>query len=296
MSDPYTRDLFRGSSNDLNPDPYRLPDDGSLNVVNFSGGRSSAYMLGKIVARYRGQLPEGTHVCFANTGVEREETLVFVERVGRHFGVPITCLEYEFRPEAEGGVKDPRHRHRVVTVETAARNHESFETMIRAKARLPNVAQRFCTSQLKVNPVRWWLQRELGWMGRYRNILGIRYDEPKRWGKALMEECWSEYPMVHDGVTSGDVEDFWRRQPFDLEIESRQGNCDLCFLKGREKLVELIREEPERAEWWIRMERQVHAQFSQRHTYAELRKQALGETVVAFSDEDRESIDCFCGD
>ena len=39
-------------------------------------------------------------------------------------------------------------------------------------------------------------------------------------------------------------------------IRSEQGNCDLCFMKGVGKLKRLIREDPERAEWWIERERQ----------------------------------------
>lgn len=32
------------------------------------------------------------------------------------------------------------------------------------------------------------------------------------------------------------------------------GNCDLCFLKGAGQILSLIRERPERADWWVRME------------------------------------------
>ena len=80
---------------------------------------------------------------------------------------------------------------------------------------LPNVAMRFCTTQLKVNPVAWWVRRDLKW-SHHQNVLGIRHDEPKRWGKALMEECHAQYPMVLANVTLEDVTEFWSRQPFDF--------------------------------------------------------------------------------
>ena len=296
----------------MNPDPYFLPEDEHLNIINFSGGRSSAFMLAHMLYRYEGHLPENTHVCFANTGVEVEPTLEFVNECSTRWGVPVTWLEYRYHPEAAGGPTDPRHRHEVVSFETASRGKEPYDAMIVAKSMLPNVAQRFCTSQLKVNPVRWWLQRELGWEDDYRNILGIRYDEPDRWGKALMEECWSEYPMVHARVKKPDVMEFWKRQPFDLGIDGDEGNCTLCFLKGRAKLVRLMRAHPEWAEWWIEKEREVTslpgrttrqplkedsvAQFSKRFTYQQLYDEAMSNVRITYTAEDQESIDCFCGD
>ena len=39
--------------------------------------------------------------------------------------------------------------------------------------------------------------------------------------------------------------------PFDLHLEHYQGNCDLCFLKGRNMIKRLLTEHPEKAEWWI---------------------------------------------
>ena len=52
------------------PDPYRVPRPA---VISLSGGRTSAYMLRKIVDAYGGRLPSQISVVFANTGMEREE-------------------------------------------------------------------------------------------------------------------------------------------------------------------------------------------------------------------------------
>ena len=37
-------------------------------VISFSGGRTSAYMLHKVLQNGGGQLPSNAIVCFANTG------------------------------------------------------------------------------------------------------------------------------------------------------------------------------------------------------------------------------------
>lgn len=55
--------------------PYRLPD-GNVQIA-FSGGRTSAYMLHKLLDA-NGGLPDRAVVTFQNTGREMPETLDFV--------------------------------------------------------------------------------------------------------------------------------------------------------------------------------------------------------------------------
>ena len=52
-------------------DPFRIPDDGRNRVINFSGGRTSGFMLWRILESHGGTLPPRTLVCFTNTGKER---------------------------------------------------------------------------------------------------------------------------------------------------------------------------------------------------------------------------------
>ena len=52
-------------------------------------------------------------------------------------------------------------------------------------------------------------------------------------------------PLADAGARQADVLDWWKRQPFDLGIPSYAGNCTLCMLKGRAKLIRLIRAGPD---------------------------------------------------
>ena len=181
--------------------------------------------------------------------------------------------------------------------------------MIRSGSILPTVALRKCTSELKVRTSERWARRALGWRKHF-DVLGIRYDEPRRWRKALMEECRTEYPLVAARVTKRMVDEFWQRSPFDLGIPSRLGNCDLCFLKGKRNLIRTIRQEPSRAQWWIDQEERIlsahgrrlrnskMAQFSQRYTYSELLEEARipDPQLVLIDGMDEGGISCFCGD
>ena len=272
---------------------YLIPQDGWKRIMHFSGGRSSAYLLHEIITANR-QTPN-LRVVFCNTGREREQTLQFVRRCEAEWGWPITWLEYHFDPQRRGGRLDPKHRAVEVDFYTASRDGQPFQELIKASKILPNVAMRKCTAELKINTTDRWCRRVLGWP-RHRDLLGIRYDEPRRWKRALMKECRAEYPLMHAGVTETDVLDFWAQNSFNLAIPSSLGNCDLCFLKGRSGLLRVMRAEPDRAAWWIRQENSTAAQFSKRHSYTELLTEAAaGSDQLSLLDDDA-GIDCFCGE
>ena len=282
--------------------PYRAPDDGAFRIVNVSGGRSSAFMLWNILQAHGGSLPENLRAVFCNTGKEREETLVFVAELAERWGVDVAWLEYRHDPDAPRG----RRRHYAVAdFNTASRNGEPFEMLIRESRMLPTVVKRICTQELKVQTAARYARRELGWR-EHRNVIGFRYDEPARWKRVLRKgECRTDFPMVLAKATRADVARFWKAQPFDLGIPSERGNCDLCFLKGKRKLVAEIKAEPGRAAWWIAQEdwiedwrphmvKRENLQFRQRHSYRQLLSLATSNAELPF--EEDAPMDCFCGD
>lgn len=55
--------------------PYLITEPTS---ISFSGGRTSGYMLYKILQANGGKLPDDAVVLFANTGKEDEATLKFI--------------------------------------------------------------------------------------------------------------------------------------------------------------------------------------------------------------------------
>ena len=73
----------------------KLPDGNVL--ISFSGGRTSGYMLHRILEANR-DLPDRVKVLFANTGREMPGTLDFVHNIEKNWGVDITWLEYSRAP------------------------------------------------------------------------------------------------------------------------------------------------------------------------------------------------------
>ena len=264
--------------------------------ISFSGGRTSAYMLYRILQAHNMSLPSDAKVIFANTGKEDEATLRFVQACSDNWGVEIHWLEY----------RDADPAFERVTFETASRNGEPFEAIIRKRQYLPNPVTRFCTSELKIRTIHKYL-KSLGWHDHTETMdwIGMRADEQRRAAKIVDK---SRIPLVTAGVTKETVGEFWRNQSFDLELPNingvtYHGNCDLCFLKGGSQVLSLIAEKPERGIWWAKMEnlasqiasKQSGAVFrSDRPSYASMIKFSSEQTDMF--DPKEETIACFGGD
>jgi 3'-phosphoadenosine 5'-phosphosulfate sulfotransferase (PAPS reductase)/FAD synthetase len=232
-------------------DPFLVPRPC---VISFSGGRTSGYMLWRILQAHGGKLPAGIVPIFCNTGKERPETLDFVERISLEWQVEIVWLEFD---------RSAQHKFKIVNYATAARNGEPFDAIISAKTLLPNVAIRYCTEWLKVKISNRYARHVLGWTtknGGYHNAIGLRADEPRRVAKLRSQPKSSAgempfAPLHQAGVVSEDILHFWGNHHFDLNLASYEGNCDLCFLKGQGKLLEIMRRRPDLADWWIEKEK-----------------------------------------
>ena len=256
--------------------------------------------------------PAGSHIVFANTGMEREETLEFVDVCGREWGVEIHWVEYLW---------DAPHRTRVVDFTTASRNGEPYAALIDRKGFVPSVTIRACSGTLKRDRIESYARHWLG-LKRWHSVIGLRADEQRRVLRMRAMNCGSRtgahavLPLADAGVRQADVLDWWERQPFDLGIPSYAGNCTLCMLKGRAKLIRLIREDPTLADWWIEQEAKVAnrtgpdgracesmKRFRLGETYAELKAAALAhrdlfDDGAPAPDESAESdsFDCHCTD
>jgi 3'-phosphoadenosine 5'-phosphosulfate sulfotransferase (PAPS reductase)/FAD synthetase len=248
-----------------------------INVLSFSGGRTSAYMLYK----YKEEIDL---VIFCNTGKEAEGTLEFVRKCGEYFDKEIIWLEYN--PESE-------NKYDIVCFDTANRNGKPFERLIKKDNFLPNQRMRNCTVEMKAKTIKRYLKKGLNLDVHNVNMyLGIRKDEPNRYYKLknTNRNGWENVmPLFKDNITKKDVLEFWKNQPFDLNIHSHEGNCDLCFLKGLSKKIELLREKPEIANWWIEMENTIGAKFNKNYSVTECLNMSKSQMNIFDND-----IECFC--
>jgi 3'-phosphoadenosine 5'-phosphosulfate sulfotransferase (PAPS reductase)/FAD synthetase len=288
-------------------DPYLIIGPA---IISFSGGRTSAYLVYKILQAHGGKLPPNVIVAFANTGKEREETLRFVYECGSRWGIKIHWLEWRRgKPEFEE-----------VGFNSASRNGEPFKALIEWKQRLPNSFERWCTEFLKVKTL-FAFARSIGFAdGEYAEVIGLRNDEGHRILKALENANFVKkkvddktvsvprdpprkvaFPLAKAKAVKLDVMQFWLGkggvfpssdlpQGFDLGLADYEGNCDYCFLKGKRIRKQLIREGKTSPAWWSQNEVEQDGWFDKRDTMAELIEQVRSNPSF-FDDFDDEGLD-----
>jgi len=268
-------------------------------AISLSGGRTSGYLLWRILQAHGGTLPPDVVVTFANTGREMEATLNFVRDIEAHWGQHIYWLEYRHEPG--------KHTFEVVSHNSASRNGEPFEHVLRSRSMLPNPVMRFCTVDLKIRTMRRFLKAEFGW-DKWTQVVGLRADEPRRVAKATdpekqkrnAEPGWVVCPLAAAGVQEIDVFRFWRTQPFDLRLKGPwEGNCDGCFLKNRGGISRMCRDHPERMQWWADVEKSARGRTenpamsnfrADREDYATMLRITRDQGALPFDLED--SIPC----
>lgn len=255
-----------------------------MNVINFSGGRTSAYMCKRLI-------DEGITdyiILFQNTGKEMPQTLDFINECDKKWNLNIVWLEYRFGNNFE-----------IVNYENASRDGRPFDELIESnKHFLPNQHIRYCTSQLKIQTGRRYLQ-SIG-IKEWTIINGIRFDEPRRWSKMkdlkLVSYVDYDLPLVKWKTNKQDVLDWWNKQCFNLQLKEPYGNCDCCFLKGKGKLMIIAKEKPELLDWWINHENNivngnVSASFKKEITYQQIKDKSQSQFQMFDNDP---SFECFC--
>ena len=275
--------------------PYKIKPPA---LISFSGGRTSGFMLKKIIDSYNGTLPENLYVVFANTGKEMPQTLDFVKDCAEKWDCKIHWLELEIANER------PVYRTKKVNYETASRKGEPFEALIKRRKMLPNPVMRMCTQELKMNVMKRFM-KEKGHK-EWTNVIGLRYDEPRRVAKQSRQNdsnvnAWdSVCPLYQDKITVKEILEFWQKNNFDLKLTSENGqttagNCDLCYLKGTKTLTKIIKEKPDLADWWIAQEKKIDATFRKNGSYIDLLDLTkLEDRQLELFDDDSRS--CFCHD
>lgn len=269
-------------------------------ILGVSGGRTSGKMLRRILDAHGGHLPTDVVPVFANTGLERPETLDFVDRMGREWGVPIVWVE-----RVTAGVW------REVTHATASRKGEPFRRLVLERRYLPHTGARFCTADLKIDPTVA-LARALGWAD-WTNVVGLRFDEPKRVAskreennvEAVKRLCGDPTALPYENamplhaarVTKADVAAFWAAQPFDLGLEWWESNCTGCFLKGEAILERTERDHPGALAPFAEMEAMIGATFRKGRRYLDTIASARRPALPGLLDGDGDAgVSCACTD
>jgi hypothetical protein len=242
-------------------------------AVSFSGGETSALMTYFILnSDFRRKYDEIV-VTFANTGQERDETLDFVHRCDVELGFNTVWIEAVVHHGQRKG-----NTSRIVTYDTAQRIKSSnrkgpFEQTIE-KYGIPNRTFKHCTSKLKTLPMEHYLKHTLGWGSDYDTAIGIRSDEIDRLSVEAKKRRLI-YPLVTDiPTTKKQVNSWWERQSFRLQLKGYEGNCAWCWKKTFRKHMALLTDDSTLYDFPERMERE-HGMVG-----PEFKKRAIGNNPI----------------
>ena len=212
-------------------------------IISFSGGETSGYMLKYCLDNYSNEYE--ILVIYANTGKEDEKTLKFIEQCSKEFEIKIHWVESIIKTKKGWGVD-----FKLVDFKTASRNGEPFEEML-SYLGLPCSHAPFCSVQLKKLPINAFI-KSINWEKCFIAI-GIRADEIDRISVNHKKQRII-YPLVENNIKRKDINEFWEKQKFKLELKQPLGNCDVCWKKSDRKLLEIAYKYPEKFGWWIEME------------------------------------------
>lgn len=229
-------------------------------IINFSGGKTSAYMT---IHEYK----EGDLVIFCDTGREHPKTYKFINDFEANENIPIIRLKYE------GG----------------------FEKLIEKRKAIPNNFKRFCTIELKIKTARRYL-RSLG-ITKYENLVGFRYDEPLRVKrrKQMWKNVIDKFPLYEQKIDKKIINDYWSKKSYNLEIPSILGNCTLCFMKGKNAIISILSSYPELAKEWIDDENKMNRTYLKDIKIEELLKIAQNNLFKDYDlNEIKPAFDCAC--
>lgn len=246
-------------------------------LVSFSGGETSAFMAQWLKKHYRKLGYESIVFVFANTGLENEETLEFVDRCDKYFDLNLVWIEAKVIHEYKKGTK-----YNITNFKNASRNSEPFEQFI-SKYGIPNQANPQCTAELKGTPISAF-GKDYFKGKKYDTAIGIRMDEADRMNPNAKQKGFI-YPLINRNMIPSSkpiINIYWRSMPFRLNLKGYQGNCKTCWKKADKKLYQIAKETPEHFEFMDRMEEKYGNFFPPQRIEKFLREGKVVPTNITF--------------
>lgn len=180
----------------------------------------------------------------ANTSKERSESLEFMNECDKHYKLNMVWLEAEFHKKGVGVTPN------AVTYDNLKVNGEIFEQGIK-KLGIPSQVNKWCNRDMKLEILRKYADSVFG-RNNYSVAVGLRVDEMDRVRKDYKTNNVF-YPLMDRKIDSNARNKFWNDQPIQITIPAFKGNCDICFAKSNRKVMTILKEEPNKGDWWDSM-------------------------------------------
>lgn len=197
---------------------------------------------------------------------------------------------------------------------------KTFEQIINKKGNyVPNMARRFCTTQLKIEPIFKYLYSvnaipcimQLGFRAGEENRLIKKFDScneqgfeeikisisKHKEGRFKGKNKWEIFdfnkptaPMIDNGIFKSEVNNFFKDKPIRF---AEMNNCVGCFWRNEPLLNTMSKKQPIKFNWFIEQEEKSKTTFRTKMTYKQI-KEANFTLDLEFSDFD-ECDAGYCG-
>jgi hypothetical protein len=153
---------------------------------------------------------------------------------------------------------------------------QTFDEIIKIKNYLPNVVQRFCTTEMKLKPLfNWWndnfdepVEMRIGFraneMRRAKNMTERMNQNGLLTFKTITGQSkngrnkWSDiewqkpvFPLINDAVFKDKIENYWNDKPIKFAF---MNNCVGCFHRNEVLLKMMSEKHPNKFEWFVNAE------------------------------------------
>lgn len=194
----------------------------------------------------------------------------------------------------------------------------SFDEVINrnGKKYLPNVTQRFCTIEMKLEPInKWWFEniREVVEMR-----IGFRANETER-ANRMLERCdsngimhqkfitgqhqsgrnkWTDFkmripkfPLIENPTFKDQIESYWKDKPVRF---AWMNNCVGCFHRNEILLKKCFELQPTKMQWFLEQEnKEYNSTFKKNISYEKIKNHKLQTEL--FQDDFNECDSGYCG-
>jgi 3'-phosphoadenosine 5'-phosphosulfate sulfotransferase (PAPS reductase)/FAD synthetase len=113
------------------------------NVVSFSGGRTSAYLVHLMEQKRKAGEIDNVYYVFMDTGAEHPKTYEFIRKCVKHFGIDLICLRVDVNKNLGEG-----NSYKVIPINECKPDLKPFADMCQ-KYGTPQVHAPFCTTIMK---------------------------------------------------------------------------------------------------------------------------------------------------
>jgi hypothetical protein len=245
-------------------------------VNSISGGKTSSYMALNYPADYN---------IFALVRIEAEYCKPKDESIVKYVSDKIG-MDFIATAESDLTLYAVRDLEQKIGKEIVWVTGETFEQVIINKKALPNLMQRFCTTEMKIRPIAEYCLYQIGEIVEMR--LGIRYDEMERKNQhntsfKIQTGCtiknkrkkWQEleyralkYPLLQDRINTFHIWKWHLSQNINFPPDS---NCVGCFWKHVQQLRKNFDDEPLKMQWFAEQEIIIKRKFKKEMTYNQIK-------------------------